>query len=72
LATGGYVAAPKPGEQPIILEGCRRWPTGMGTPAALPDYVTVQMRGYTEMTAEERRQFLNAVNAVMGRSASHH
>lgn len=29
--------------------------------------MTIRLRGYTETTPEERRQFLNALSAVMGR-----
>lgn len=65
-ATGGIVRYDP--DRPLWLDG------GYGgyvvpTRAAQAQYegVTVRMRGYTEMTDEEKQQFLDNVNALMKR-----
>jgi hypothetical protein len=67
-ATGGIVRYDP--AKPLVLPTGYIIPTPAGsTPGgtALPEGVTIQLRGYTETTAEERRQFLDTLNAVMGR-----
>lgn len=61
----GYGAA-----EPLVLPTGHIIPTSAVSTAArmaLPEGATIRLRGYTETTAEERRQFLDTLNAVMGR-----
>lgn len=62
LATGGIVRYDP--DKPLQLGGGSLVPT---RPApATYEGVTVRPRGYTETTPEERRQFLDSLNAIMG------
>lgn len=68
-ATGGIVRY-DPDRPPVVLSGCQFPVPAQPPSSARYEGVTVRLRGYTELTAQERQQFLDDVTAVMGRPKS--